>query len=129
MKKQPMSDEKVYPILKSTHMIGVLAEIIKVEHHVRLIDVRFKNPNLNNHSKKIVESANQIQVDLRAKFDCMKRDELTYDHALQLHRLLDHFIEIGIERTTEFMDLVDSKKAEFEANPVGMTPEVSVLLQ
>lgn len=112
MKKQTMTPERLYPILKSTHMIGVLAEIIKVEHQSALVDTRFKNPNLNNHAKRILDSANQIQLDLRAKFDCMKREELTYEHALQLHRLLDHFIDIGIERTTDFMDGLDKMKQE-----------------
>lgn len=107
-----MTPERLYPILKSTHMIGVLAEIIKVEHRDRIFDTKFKQPLLNNHAKRILESANQIQLDLRAKFDCMKREELTYEHALQLHRLLDHFIDIGIERTTEFMDGLDKMKEE-----------------
>lgn len=110
--KQQMTPEKVYPILKSTHIIGVLAEVIKVEHRMRLFDVKFKQPLLNNHCRKIIESANQIQTDLAIQFKTMKRDELTYEHALQLHRLLDHFIELGIERTEHFMDLVDKSKAE-----------------
>lgn len=112
-----MSPERLYPILKSVHMIGVLAEMIKVEHCNRVIDTKFKQPSTNNHASRIVESANQIQKDLTFQFKCMDREELTYEHALQLHRLLDHFIDLGIERTTEFMDLVEAKKAEFAANP------------
>lgn len=107
-----MTPERLYPILKSTHMIGVLAEIIKVEHRISVFDVKFKQPLLNNHCRKIIESANQLQTDLAIQFKTMKRDELTYEHALQLHRLLDHFIELGIERTEHFMDLVDKSKQE-----------------
>lgn len=110
--KATFTEEKKYRLLKSVHMIGVLAEIIKVEYTCDLVDTRFKQPSTNNHAKRILESTNQIQKDLAFQFKCMSRDELTYEHALQLHRLLDHFIDLGIERTTEFMDLVEKGKAE-----------------
>jgi hypothetical protein len=112
MSKQPMTEERLYPILKSAHMIGVIAEIIKVEHRTAIFDTKFKNPNTNNHASKIVQSADQIQTDLAFTYKCMKREDLTYEYALQYHRLLDHFIDLGIERTEHFMDLVDKGKSE-----------------
>lgn len=113
--KRPLTVEQAYQILESTHIISVLAEMIKVEHQIKIFDTKFKLPNTNNLANRIIEAANQIQRNTAIQFKLKDREKLTYNDAVQLHRLLTHFIEIGIERTEEFMDGVDALKAAGEA--------------
>ena len=108
--RSPIQEERIYPILKSVHTIGVLAEMIGIEYQNHAVSIKFKQPSTNQHASRIRESANQITKDLAFQFKVTDRDTLTYEHALQLHRLVSHFIDLGIERTTEFMDLVDEGK-------------------
>lgn len=110
--KRPMTDEQCEPILKSVHMIGVLAEVIKVEHRDRIFDTRFKSPNMNNHANKIIQSCDQLQKDLAFQFKLKDRERMQYQEALQLWRIIDHFVDCGAERMEEFMDLVDKSKKD-----------------
>lgn len=52
--------EKEKRVLEYVQFVAVCAELIKVEYQDFMIDLRFKNPVINNHSKRIVESADQI---------------------------------------------------------------------
>ncbi|WP_285011244.1 hypothetical protein [Pedobacter faecalis] len=82
--------------------------MIKIEYQTDLVDTKFKQPSVNNHAGRIKQSADQIGLDLAFAFKVTDREELTYEHAVELHRLLSHFIALGVDRTREFMDAVDS---------------------
>ena len=115
MIRTPVQEERIYPILKSVHTIGVLAEMIGIEYQNDMVDTKFKQPTTNQHAGRIRESVKQIGKDLAFQFKVQDRNALSYDHAIELHRLVSHFIDLGVERTKEFMDLVDAGKAEITA--------------
>nr|GEY82300.1 hypothetical protein [Tanacetum cinerariifolium] len=48
--KREMTPEEVLPILKSVHVIGVMAAVIEVEIQNRIFDVKFKNPSTTNQA-------------------------------------------------------------------------------
>lgn len=114
IKKKPLTEDGAYRILASTHMIGLLASMIKVEHQAQIFDTRFRLPNTSNHARKIVEASHQIGADTAVQFKLKNREQLDYEYAPEYLRLIQHFSEIGLERTIEFMDGVDKMKAAGE---------------
>jgi len=92
-----------------------MASMMKVKHRENIYDTKFKLPNTNNHAKRILESSEQIARDAAIQFKLKNREQLDDHYAPHYLRLLDHFVELGIERTIEFMDGVDKLKADGEA--------------
>lgn len=113
--RNKISEEAILNLLEHVQFIGTAAEMIKIEHMSRLVDHRFKNPVLNNHAKKIKESAAMIQTHLSSLTYNKDREFFEYDYAVQLHRVLKHFIGLSVQQVEEFMDSVEKLQAENEA--------------
>lgn len=110
MAKRQLTPQEQYPILKSVQIIGVLSHLIQIEYQSRLVDVRFKQPAVNNNARKIKEAAEQIQKDLAFQFKLKDREQMQYEHSIELWRVFDHFAELTTEQIREFMDGVDKVK-------------------
>jgi len=110
MIKTAPTPETVFEILKSAHVIGLLAKAIDVEYQKRIVDTKFKNPNTNNHVRRIKEASETIQKDLAYQFKVKDYEAMTYDYVLQFHRLVDYFSEKSADQIREFMDGVEKLK-------------------
>lgn len=106
--KQQLSEQKITRILKSTQIIEVLAECIKIEHMNDLIDTKFRQPAINSHAKKIKESSQAIQTHLSFLVKNKDKGFFADEYALEIHRVLSHFIGLEITQIREFMDSLDS---------------------
>jgi len=112
MIKQHITPESVFEVLKSAHIIGLLAKTIDVELQQRVVDTKFKNSNTNNHVRRIKEASETIQKDLAYQFKVKDYDAMTYDYALQFHRLVDYFSEKSADQLRDFMDGVEKLKED-----------------
>jgi len=112
MIKQHITPESVFEVLKSAHIIGLLAKTIDVELQQRVVDTKFKNSNTNNHVRRIKEGVEVIQKDLAYQFKVKDYESMTYDYALQFHRLVDYFSEKSADQIREFMDGVEQLKED-----------------
>lgn len=108
-----LSLEKQSDLLKSVHIIGVCARLIEIEYANDLIDTKFKQPLINQHSKRIKESAEQIKKALNSPnnpFHVKSKDYMDYEYSLQLYRVIDFLTDMGLEKITEFADGMDKLK-------------------
>lgn len=112
MIKTAPTPKTVFEILKSAHVIGLLAKTIDVEYQTRIVDTKFKNPNTNNHVRRIKEASETIQKDLAYQFKVKDYEAMTYDYVLQFHRLIDYFAEKSADQIREFMDGVENLKED-----------------
>lgn len=104
MLKKTISHESQAEILKSVHIIGVLADVMTIEYSKRIIDTRFKLPTSNQHAKRIKESTEAIKRDTQYQFKVKDREFMQYEYAIEVWRLLDYFSEMGIDKIREFND-------------------------
>lgn len=101
--------EKEKRVLEYIQFVAVCAEMIKVEWQQELIDIRFKSPVINNHARRIIESAEQITKSLSSISFNTDREEFLYNSTLQCHRLLKHFMAYPVEKIDELMNLIESE--------------------
>ena len=105
-----ITTEKASRIIKSMQIIAVLAECISIEFQSDLVDTKFKNPAVNNHSKRIRESAEAIKLHLSSVVKNKDRDFFGYEYAAEMHRLVTHFSGMDIKQIADFMDGIEELK-------------------
>lgn len=70
MFKPIMTPAKKAAIINSVKIMGVLAEMICIEHQSELVDTTFKNAMANQKAKRIKADAEGIIRDLSTKSAC-----------------------------------------------------------
>ncbi len=105
--KKKLSEQRVYNILQSVQIMQVLSEAIKIEFQSELIDTDLKNPAINQHAKRIKESASAIQIHLTGLVKNKDKEYFSYEYAVEMHRVIKHFVGMDINQVREFMDGVD----------------------
>lgn len=109
-KKASFTPEKEKRVLDYVQFVALCAEMIKIEWQCEAIDWRFKNPVINNHARKIIESAEQISRSLSSISFNTDREEFAYNTSLQVHRLLKHFSQYPVEKLEELMDIIEKEQ-------------------
>ena len=104
-----MTPEKTNNILTSLQNIAVLAECIGIEFQQDLCDTRFKNPAINQHRKRITESAEAIKTHLASVIKNKDREFFGYQHAVEFHRAVTFFAGLDYLQLREFMDGVEEQ--------------------
>lgn len=102
-----LSENKAQAIRNSVKIIGVLAEMIVVEHQSELVDTTFKNAIVNQKTKRIKQDAVGIIRDLSTNQRVNIRfldSGFIEDYACELHRVFTFFIGLPIEQIREVMD-------------------------
>ena len=112
MIKTAPTPKTVFEILKSAHIIGLLAKTIDVEMQNRIIDTKFTNPNTNNHVRRIKEASQTIQKDLAYQFKVKDYESMTYDYVLEFYRVVNFFSEKSADELREFMDGVEQMEGK-----------------
>lgn len=101
--------EKEKRVLEYVQFIALCAEMIKIEWQQEFIDLRFKSPVINNHARRIIESANQISKSLSSISENTDREEFTYGTSLEVYRLFKHFTAYPVEKLSELMNLIEAE--------------------
>ncbi len=117
-----MTPEKKARIYKSVQFMAVLAEMMKIEHMSDLIDADFKNPQVNQFSKRIKADAQAIQFHLkhndRVKIEFKDLDFIE-EYASELYRVFHFFIGLPLAQIKEVMDnLVEIANTAEEENAI-----------
>lgn len=111
-RKRPIALDEQFKILKSTHIIGVLAEVIQLEHQYRVFHIDFKTPNVMFSANQISQCAKEIDKEIHKSFVVKDQESVTYDYVTQFHRLVDYYGDMTADQIKDHMDLVDKSKAE-----------------
>lgn len=107
--KDDYTPEKEIKLLSYIQLVALCAEIIMIEYQDTAISTRFKNPAINNHSKRIVESADAIRKHLSFLSENKDREKFMYSSSLQFHRVFKFFMEYPPEKLEELMDTLDKE--------------------
>lgn len=103
-----LPEDKILRVLKSAQNIALLAECISVEFQTDLVDTRFRQPAINQHSKRIRDSIEAIKIHLAGMVKNKDREFFSYDYAVEIHRVIDYFSNMSVEQVRDFMDRVEA---------------------
>lgn len=95
--KEPFTLERKVNLLKSVQMIGLLTTMIQHEYDIALVDSKFLNPNINNHSRKIRESAQAIHTSIAEVAFIKDPRFFNEEYATEIDELLTNFVDHSIE--------------------------------
>lgn len=101
---EPFTLQRKVDLLENTQFIGLMASLIRVEFQSNLVDSRFKQPAINQHGKRIQESAKAIEVHLSSVVDLKDRESFNYEFAPEMIELIKYFSRYPAEKIREFMD-------------------------
>jgi len=101
--------EKEQQVLDYIRFVSLCATMITIEYQMFVCDIRFKNPTLNNHAKRIIESANQINKSLSSISFNDDREDFLYNESLEFHRMFKHFSDYPTHKIQELMDLIEQE--------------------
>ena len=94
-----MTPQKQYDILRSVQLIGVMAQMIEIEFSKHMVDNKFRNPIINNHSRRIKESAEQIRKLLMKPLD---NEFFTYEYATNMYEIFETLATFEAEKIIEY---------------------------
>jgi chaperonin GroEL (HSP60 family) len=106
MIKQVMTPERKARIIKSVTFMAMMAELIKMEHLVDM-DVRFKNPLVNQFASRISKDAEAIRTNLLTNDRVsvqMINEDFTEEYTAELYRIFHFFIGLPIDQIRGVMD-------------------------
>jgi hypothetical protein len=118
--KQQVSLLEQVQILESTQFISLFASLISAEFQVTLVDKRFLDPNMNNHAKRIRESAILINEKLSMVAGLKNEEEFKYEYVTELHALFTHFLSLPIAVIARLNEAIKESKMTGADVPVNV---------
>ncbi len=116
MIKQVMTPARANRIQASVQFMLIMAEMIKMEHCADM-DVRFKNPQVNQFASRIAKDAEAIRIHLLSNEKVRVQvtdNEFVQDYAGEMYRVFHFFIGLPLSQVKEVMDNLVSVSAEIE---------------
>lgn len=111
--RQELTEKRKEEIIYSLNYIWLLAECIKTEHLMALIDTNFKNPLIHNFANRISKDATNIQKHLKI---IVIDDELAEERMIEVHRVLKFFADKNTEELRAFNDLIEREFLSLQEN-------------
>ncbi|GAA4338655.1 hypothetical protein GCM10023149_48770 [Mucilaginibacter gynuensis] len=114
MIKQTMTPERMNRIKSSVQFMLIMAEMIQIEYQQDM-DVRFKNPQVNQFAGRIIKDAQAIHFHLKNndKVNIQISDsEFVEEYGIELHRVFKFFIGLPLSQVKEVMDNLESVSTE-----------------
>jgi len=114
MKKilQPLTEKRVYRILRGTQFIGLHAKIIEQYHAIHIKDLLLKDPRANQACKRIAFEVEVIQRSLRKLVKETDTETLDYETAPALARLTELFTTCPPAKIEEICDSIDGTEPQ-----------------
>lgn len=106
-KRKPLTEAQTHRILKTAQFLGVTLEAIGIEMQMDLTDTRFKNPVANNHLRLAKNGIAGVKQHLESIVKAKDKDELEYDFAIEVHRLITHFCGYSTDKLKDFNDKIE----------------------
>lgn len=103
-----IKEKKIKDILHSVQAISALAECITIEFYNDLVDHKFKQPILNQKSKRIKEYADDIKKLCTVHTKVLDKEYMEYEHSVAMHRLFKWFCLLDANQINEYMDRVEN---------------------
>lgn len=106
MIKQVLTPERKERVLQSVQFMAIMTEMIRLEYASDM-DVRFKNPQINQFAGRIIKDCEAIKFHLKTdekikiKF---KDEEFAEEYAGELYRVFHYFIGLPIDQIRQVMD-------------------------
>lgn len=110
--KHTFTPEKSERIFKSMQNISVFAEFIGMEFQIDLTDTKFINPAINQHSKRIKESATSIQTHVGGVIKNKDKEFFTYEYCTALYELFTYFTTMPLEGIQDTLNQIEELKKQ-----------------
>lgn len=91
--EKTMTDKKLNRIVDQLGFILLLMDVIEIEIQHDIHGYKFADSLLNNHVRRMKESAAQIRNSIHRKIKISNKEEAFYDYAIHFHQLIKHFKE------------------------------------
>lgn len=89
--KQKLTEERKFNLLKDVQFRGLLVQMLENRWRNNLFDTHLRQPELNRYSSDIIKGVKNLRASLLRSFNLIDEDELAYDMATAMDRLVTYF--------------------------------------
>jgi len=108
-RKQELTERKVRSILTDVQLIATVAQVAENRWRNNLFDANLKDNTLRNFNRQIYTGARGIMQNLSLRFRLKDPDELEYEFAAEIDRVLSFFSLLPAETISGIMDRLEGE--------------------
>lgn len=107
--KQQLTPERVTAILEDVQFIATVAQLAENRFQNNLIDTNLRGGNMPNFARQIRQGAEGIKRELSIRYRLKDREELAYDMAAEMDRVVSFFCLLKGEAISHIMDVLEAE--------------------
>ncbi|MBE8712559.1 hypothetical protein [Sphingobacterium hungaricum] len=117
-----LTEKREYAILKDVQFIGTIAQLVENRWRNNLFDSNIKDQTLKNFSAQIYKGAQGVKNSLKGKFNLKEPDELEFELATSMDRVVSFFCLLPSELVNSIMDKLEAEKRALELEHAKVQP-------
>lgn len=117
-----LTPQREFNILKDVQFIGTIAQLVENRWRNNLFDSEVKDQTLKNFSAQIYKGAQGMKNSLKQKYNLKDADELEYDMASAMDRVVSFFCLLPHQLVENIMDKLEAEKRAIELEHAGVVP-------
>ncbi|MCY4781423.1 hypothetical protein ORI89_17320 [Sphingobacterium sp. UT-1RO-CII-1] len=120
--KVKLTKAREYAILKDVQFIGTVIQVVQNKWRENLFDTELRGQTLKNFSNQIYKGAHGMERELRTKFNLNDPEELEYELATSMDRVISFFCLMPSGLINSIMDRLEAEKRAIELEHNGVVP-------
>lgn len=109
-RKQELTDDKVTRILTDVQFIATVAQLAENRWRNNLFDANLRSNTMRNFNRQIYVAARSIKQELAMRFNAKDPDELEYEMAAEMDRVVSFFCMLPAGLISSIMDRLEEEK-------------------
>ena len=110
--KQPLTPQRITALLTDVQFIATVAQLVENRYQNNLVDTNLRGGNMPNFARQIRQGAEGIKRELSVRFKLKDREELTYDMAAEMDRVVSFFCMLRGDAIAQIMDVLEAEHKE-----------------
>lgn len=110
--KQPLTDERKHSLLCDAQFIGSIVQLVQNRWMNNMFDVNLNNQTMKNFANQIFRGSQGLKKELLSKFNLKNPEELEYDMATALDRVVSFFCLLDADLANKIMDGLEQGQQE-----------------
>lgn len=112
VRKQELTPERVKSLLEDVQFMGTIIQLLENRWRNNLFDVNLRSQTMKNFNRQIFNGIQGLKRELHAKFRLKQPDELEFEMATEMDRVISFFCLLPAESIDIIMTSLEQQAKE-----------------
>lgn len=112
VRKQELTEARMLELLRDVQFMGVIVQLLENRWRNNLFDVNLRSQVMKNFNRKIYEGTQGLKRELHAKFRLKEPDELEFEMAAEMDRVVSFFSLLPAKTIDQIMTELEKQMKE-----------------